>query len=529
MLRIALTHILRVTVFVLLLSACKTTSPSDLYPTYDPFAPVNGSSAPEAIPVGASARSSNTHAGATPTRAPVSVVLAPHDSNSVFTTPTPDLPHPLPTLREFQDQYTVQAGDTLGSIARAYGISLEALMQANGLNESSILSIGTVLNIPPVEADPNRGSSFKIIPDSELVYGPASVQFDVQAFLQSHSGYLANYVQDVDGESLTGAQMVALTAQNYSVNPRLLVALLEYRSGWVTNSAPANVDYPMGFSDNYHAGLYKQLAWAADNLNRGYYYWRVSAISTLPLNDGSYVPLDPTINAGTAGVQYFLSLFNNRPFWDYDVSTLGFFQTYNTLFGSPFNYDVVSLLPANLIQPPMQLPFEDGVTWSFTGGPHGGWDEGSAWAALDFAPPGEPAGCVTSDAWIVAVADGLIVRADNGAVIQDLDNDGYEQTGWDILYMHVESRDRIQPNAYVYAGEHIGHPSCEGGVSNGTHVHLARKYNGEWISADGSLPFNLDGWVSSGNGVEYDGYLTRGTTVVEAIEGVFAGLNQISR
>ena len=60
----------------------------------------------------------------------------------------------------------------------------------------------------------------------------------------------------------------------------------------------------------------------------------------------------------------------------------------------------------------MQLPFEKGTTWSFTGGPHGGWDSGSAWAALDFAPPGEPAGCVSSDAWVVAVADGLILRAE---------------------------------------------------------------------------------------------------------------------
>ena len=37
---------------------------------------------------------------------------------------------------------------------------------------------------------------------------------------------------------------------------------------------------------------------------------------------------------------------------------------------------------------------------------------------------------------------------------------------------------------------------------------LRRRYNGEWIPADGNLPFNLDGWVSSGNGVEYDGSLT---------------------
>ena len=65
-------------------------------------------------------------------------------------------------------------------------------------------------------------------------------------------------------------------------------------------------------------------------------------------------------------------------------------------------------------------------------------------------------------------------------------------------------------------------------MANGTHLHLARKYNGEWIAADGRLPFNLDGWVSSGDGIEYDGFLERGTQKVEAWDGV-NDLNQITR
>jgi LasA protease len=525
---------LRLTMCVLLLailvSSCSSNNLADAYPTYDPFAPIGGDGSQVGpVPMGDVMQPLRTPLGPTPTRAPVSVSLPPRSQSSASTTPTPDPPHPLPAPRDFLDQYTVQPGDTLGAIASAYGITLESLMQANGLNETSILSVGMVLTIPPVEVDPNPGSSFKLIPDSELVYGPATIEFDPISFSREQGGYLAGYSQDVEGQLLTGGQIVQRVAENYSVNPRLLLALLEYRSGWVTDPAPQNVDYPMGFYDAYYAGLYRQLAWTANQLNRGYYLWRVNALSTLPLSDGTYVPMDPTINAGTAAVQYFLSLFNNRPFWDHDVSPLGFFETYNELFGYPFDYDIPSLIPPNLTQPALQLPFEPGAVWSYTGGPHGGWDSGSAWAALDFAPPGEGLGCVTSDSWVVAVANGWIVRAENGAVIQDLDNDGYEQTGWNILYMHIETRDRIPPNTYVYAGEPIGHPSCEGGISNGTHLHLARKYNGEWISADGDLPFNLDGWISSGNGIEYDGYLTRGDVVYEALEGRFEGLNQISR
>jgi murein DD-endopeptidase MepM/ murein hydrolase activator NlpD len=168
----------------------------------------------------------------------------------------------------------------------------------------------------------------------------------------------------------------------------------------------------------------------------------------------------------------------------------------------------------------MTLPFERGIPWVFTGGPHGGWDSGSAWAALDFSPVVEDSGCFTTDAWVTALTDGLIVRTGDGQVLQDLDGDGYEQTGWNVLYMHVETRDRVEPGTYVHAGDRIGHPSCEGGLSNATHLHLARKYNGEWIPADGALPFILDGWVSSGTGNEYDGYLTRNNVTLEALESI---------
>src|SRR5688572_16013990 len=101
-----------------LISSCGASVPTDAYPTYDPFAPINGSGSQVApvpgsdvmVPLGSSG-------GPTPTRAPVSVQIPQRNSNSSSTTPTPDAPHPIPTPRDFLDQYTVQAGDTLGSIA----------------------------------------------------------------------------------------------------------------------------------------------------------------------------------------------------------------------------------------------------------------------------------------------------------------------------------------------------------------------------------------------------------------------------
>jgi len=275
----------------------------------------------------------------------------------------------------------------------------------------------------------------------------------------------------------------------------------------------------MGIREEWRKGLYSQLSWAANALNRGYYLWKANAAATWLLGDGSVVPIAATINAGTAGVQHMFATLYGRSDWEQAVGQEGVYSIYNAFFGYPFDFAIEPLVPPGLIQPPMLLPFEAGIAWNFTGGPHGGWGDGSAWAALDFAPPSDQLGCIPSNDWVTAVADGQILRAQNGEVIQDLDGDGYEQTGWVVLYMHVESRGRVSPGTSLKAGEHIGHPSCEGGVSSGTHVHLARRYNGEWIPADQTLPFILSGWVSRGTGVEYDGFLEKDGHDVEAYEG----------
>ena len=520
----------RLTLFLvvgLLMASC-TSGPAGQplsYPTYDPFVPVQdggpatGNQEAETAPT--------RTPGPTPTRAPLTVLIPTRKPGAPLTTPTADLPHPLPTPRQDAAQYVVRAGDSLGSIAAAYGISAEALAQTNEIALESVLSIGQSLRIPAPSLGAG-GPSFKIIPDSELVYGPASAGFDVAGFIQERNGYLAAYSQDVNGEMLTGAQVVERVARNYSVNPRLLLALLDYRSKWVSSAepAPGTDEYPLGFVGPNHDGLYHQLAWAASELNRGFYLWRVNAAGDWVLGDSGIVPIDPTINAGTAGLQNLFSILDDRQTWDTDVTAYGLFQTYFFLFGDPFDLAIEPLVPASLSQPRMVWPFAHGTQWAYTGGPHAAWDYGSAWAAVDFAPS-DVMGCAVSDEWVTAAADGYIVRASDGAGVEDLDGDGYEQTGWDVLYMHMAAEGRVPAGTYVFAGERIGHPSCEGGIANAAHLHLARKYNGEWIPADGRLPFTLSGWASSGNGLEYDGFFKRGSKLLEAAEGI-TETNQIA-
>lgn len=434
-----------------------------------------------------------------------------------YFTPTPDDPH-FDRILPGEDRYIVQMGDNLSSIAERFHVLMEAIVEANQLTNPDSLEIGQQLIIPAIITHP-VGPDNKLIPDSELVFGPLATSTDIEAVINRFEGYLAHYTENVHGTILSGAEIVVQIASAYSINPRLLIAILEYESGWLTSLNPRDKDNPFGYLDEWYAGLYRQLAWAAIQLNDGYYRWRRGGLADLILVDGTVVPMASTINAGTAGIQHFFSRLDNYESWLIDVSPGGLFDVYFLLFGNPFNYAIEPLIPSILIQPDLQLPFQVGEIWSFTGGPHLAWDVGTPFAAIDFAPPGEALGCVQVNDWVTAIADGRVIRTGEGVVIYDLDLDGNEGTGWVILYMHVESRDRVQAGAFLQAGDPIGHPSCEGGLSSGTHVHLARKFNGEWIPADGSIPFNLDGWVSSGSGEEYVGALTRGDQTVIAFEG----------
>ena len=412
--------------------------------------------------------------------------------------------------------YMTQSGDTIPALAARFGVNPANIKAPSGLKGTTTLASGQLLVIPNVLT--NVSPDYKIIPDSELVYSGAAAGFDPQAFAAQKGGYLATYSGVANGRSAPGGTVILGAALDHSVNPRLLMAVLEADSGWVTNPQPTGdaLRYPYGYVHPYLVNLNAQLTWATSQLAIGFYGWRDGSLTELHFPDGSTLRLNPTLNAGTAALQFYYAQFLNRPAWDKAVSADGFAATYRSLFGDPFARALDPLVPPDLTQLPLSLPFATGTTWYLTGGPHGAWELGGAQAALDFAPGAMLGGCAESNAWVTAVAAGLVLRSDAGVVLLDLDGDGRETTGWDILYLHIATKDRVPAGKLVERGQPIGHPSCEGGRATGTHVHIARKYNGEWIPAYGPVPLNLGGWVAGQGKGEYFGTLTRNGVTVEA-------------
>jgi LasA protease len=445
-----------------------------------------------------------------------------HDALTPGATPTSAFPsRPRYQPAQLVD-YTAQTGDTLFNLASRFNTSVEEILEANSFIPQSATTMppGMPMKIP-IYYVPLWGSPYQIIPDSLFVNGPAQVGFDTTTFVNSHPGWLKDYSTYVADANRSGANIVDYVAHYYSISPRLLLALLEYQAGALSEPVldPELEDYPLGKRYWKYRGLFMQLIWTANLLNDGYYSYRNQKLTFIQHSDGRIERFDPWQNAATVSLQnYFNSLFAYDKYVQ-AISPDGFAQIYANLFGDPWE-NVQTYIPGSLVQPAFILPFEPGDVWALTGGPHSAWGTGEPYAALDFAPPSKTSGCVPSHVRVTAVADGVVVRSTIGEVMLDLDGDGDERTGWNVFYMHVASEGRAPLGATLKQGDPLGYPSCEGGSSTGTHVHVARKYNGEWIPAEGIaggvLAFNLEGWEAHNGSAIYLGTLTRNSQTVTA-------------
>lgn len=502
----------------MLLSACGT----NLWGTYDPTLEPTVTSIVTVI--------------TDPEPTPTNLVLPLSTTQSTTTLPSPTLTPTMAAITPVPPHhmlyYASQSGDSLEAVALHFGVQVSDITSTVSLPSLGLLNPDTPLIIPNRLLETPTTPSQQIIPDSELVFSPSAQSFDIGSYVSSEGGFLSSFREPRGNVIITGAEGVRLMAYGSSISPRMLLALIQYYSGWVQGPPKPGVDttYPLGYQNPSYTGLYQQLRLIVRELLAGYYGWRDGSLTGLTFPDGSTMRLAPDLNAGTVALQYLFSNHLNYADWLQAIDPInGFPALFSKMFGDPWAraQETGPLFPPEMAQPPFTLPFEVGVPWTFTSGPHPAWEEQSALAALDFAPPVDSAPC-ESKAWVVAVATGQIVRSADGYVVLDLDGDGFEQTGWVVLYQHIATNNRIQAGTWVTAGDHIGHPSCEGGPATGANLHIARKYNGEWVPAGDPLPFIMSGWTAHAGDLLRQGTLTKGDKTITA-SSVSEGKSQIIR
>jgi len=454
---------------------------------------------------------------------PAAVTILPYGGGMLATgappTAAPSDATPAMTVPDGMQRYTVQAGDTLPAVARRFGVQPGQVLAAQALAPDGLLPIGTELYVPVVTGPVTAMTG--LLPDGEVIDSPLSAGFNVPEYILSAGGFLGEYEELLREEWRPGTVIVERLGRETAINPRLLLAVLEYRAGWVLGH-PANPNgrWPIGFRQDSHQGLTAELSLVARALTSGYYGWREGILTELQFKDGRRLRIDPRSNAGSVAVQWLFAQLYSFEEWQAALyGEASFPALYARMFGDPWARaaKMGPLFPAELQQPELELPFEPGVLWSFSGGPHSSWGVGAPLGALDFAPGSSESGCVASNAWVTASAPGVVVRAADGVVAVDLDEDGTEQTGWVLVYLHVGEQGRVEAGKRVQVGERLGHPSCEGGVATGTHVHFTRKYNGEWLPAVAPFPLRLSGWEAHLGEKTYQGTLVRDGQVVTAL------------
>jgi murein DD-endopeptidase MepM/ murein hydrolase activator NlpD len=341
-------------------------------------------------------------------------------------------------------------------------------------------------------------ASQPLVSDGMFVWGPNVEDFDLEAYLTKMDSPLLNHAEEL-----------ALWSSYASVNPQVLLAVLEVQRGLVTGTGEALDD--ASISDLIETTSVALGEAFYDHL----YTWgsRAEAAALEPpaalaLSDGTAVEVGEA-TSGSFAVASVLAEGQDLASWQSMVSvesSEGFTQTFAALFPG------VDLLDtSNDIDPPaappdnlLQFPFPLAATWTFSGA-HS-WNGGSygpPYSSMDFFTGGATCSAPPNQ-WSVASAAGTSYRPSNYSCWLEINHGG----GWITSYYHLRN---IYLGGVAERNTGVGSIACEvcaGGFATGPHVHWSLKYNGAYTSLEGT---KLSGWTIHVGSEPYNsGSLTRG-------------------
>lgn len=337
-------------------------------------------------------------------------------------------------------------------------------------------------------------------------YEPDFYVPEIQAFLDAQPGPLKGVRFQVGDQSHSAAEVFVNLGSLYSLNPKILLAMLEEQSQLLSTEQPSTeqMTWAMGYrgEGGNRQGLLEQLRWGATELRRSVRDYAILPPDTLP----EFVFEDDTRQPPPAGIslpEYALSrtlAATTTPDRLSDKRN-AFLETYTRLFGDPSqpptDWPPVAepFLTSPLEKPTRVTSFFDhdtpfllqnGSLVSFWGQTetalsydgHTGWD-------YALRPP-DP---------IFAAAEGTVVFAGNSddgcftparAVIIDHAN-GYRTLYWHLSEVHMET------GQMVTRGMQVGIAGATG-CAFGPHLHFQVQYLGRDVDPYGWCGTTPDPW-----------------------------------
>lgn len=364
--------------------------------------------------------------------------------------------------------------------------------------EASAPAAGT-----PAASAPATAAPAAFFDDRRLMYEPGFYVPQLQALLDTQAGALKRQQLQVGDARYSFAETLIGPASYYSINPKVLLALLELRSGLLStpNPSPDQLGWALGYQgeNGNRRGLQAQIRWAVKELlyaKRDYPQY-----AALTFADGSSAAPPPGLSLSEYVIARVLAPTTSPD--QLPALRQGFLQTYTRLFGDPrvppsdWPAPAAPFLAWPLEHPAAVTSFFDhsgpfltrnarsGITtyWgrtetdiAFAYNGHDGWDYAAA-------PPDLG----------LAAADGEVVfagNADDGcatrAVIIDHGN------GYRTLYWHLARVDTTI-GQHVVRGQPIGVIGSSG-CATGPHLHFGVQYLGRNVDPYGWCAATPDPW-----------------------------------
>ena len=355
--------------------------------------------------------------------------------------------------------------------------------------------------VPVAPPDPPRSG---LIDRQRFFYEPDWYAPQIQAFLDAQPGPLKRYRLKIWNREHSFAEILSSQSSLYSINPRIVLALIEQQSGLISNGSPSDdaAKFMLGYrgEDGRIAGWNGQLRWAIRQLHHAQRDF--PGTPELSYADQTRSPLPEGMQLPDYAIARVLAATTTAPELaaKLDGGSGSFVAVYTRLFGDPreppsgwpgpaapflslpmesvhetesfFDHDTPFLQPNGSI---VTYRGDQGEYPAYDG--HDGWDYGM------LTP--EP---------VLAAADGTVVFAGNSddgcgvaqVVIIDHGN------GYRTLYWHL-ARPEIEPGP-VSRGQLIG-VAGESGCAVGSHLHFQVQYLGRdtdpagWCGPEGSDPW----------------------------------------
>jgi murein DD-endopeptidase MepM/ murein hydrolase activator NlpD len=339
--------------------------------------------------------------------------------------------------------------------------------------------------------------------DRRLTYEPGFYAPQIQAFLDAQAGPLKNMAFVVGGRRHTFAEDLVGQTSYYSVNPRVILALLELRAGLLSTANPTadQVGWAMGYQgeNGNRRGLQAQMRWAVKQILLAKHDYPQYAPLTYADNSSAPPPAGMSLSEYAIARALAPTISPDR----LPALLHGFLDTYTRLFGDP------------------RIPPTD---WPAPSAPFLSWPMKKSAPVTSFFDHGGPfltrnarAGVVTywgrtetdiafayngHDGWdyaaappdlALAAADGDVVFAGNAddncatrAVIID------HRNGYRTLYWHLDRVD-VEIGQQVARGQPVGMIGSSG-CATGPHLHFGVQFLGRNVDPYGWCGAEPDPW-----------------------------------